>query len=156
MQTNFIELLSATVPAGLEQTTAALCGEVRGLLKARTPKRYLTLEPYARDTNLCHHILDLLTGKPALPDVSAPGCRPLLMLLALSEDTEVQNRLLHGLVEPWRKACRTPEMLYLCDVLYQTRIPRPLYNMCNEVLPHAGDALPVRRAVPDPHPTSPV
>ena len=24
-------------------------------------------------------------------------------------------------------------MLYLCDVLYQTRIPRPLYNMCNEV-----------------------
>lgn len=133
MQTNFIEQLSATAPAGLEQATAALCGEVRGLLKARTPKRYLALEPYARDTNLCHHILDLLTGKPALPDVSAPGCRPLLMLLALSEDTEVQNRLLHGLVEPWRKACRTPEMLYLCDVLYQTRIPRPLYNMCNEV-----------------------
>ena len=75
MQTNFIEQLSATAPAGLEQATAALCGEVRGLLNARTPKRYLALEPYARDTNLCHHILDLLTGKPALPDVSAPGCR---------------------------------------------------------------------------------
>ena len=132
MQTNFIEQLSATAPAGLEQATAALCEEVKGLLKARTPKRYLALEPYARDTNLCHHILDLLTGKPVLPDVSAPGCRPLLMLLALSEDMEV-NRLLHELVEPWRKACRTPEMLYLCDVLYQTRIPRPLYNMCNEV-----------------------
>ena len=55
------------------------------------------------------------------------------MLLALSEDTEVQNRLLHELAEPWRKACRTPEMLYLCDVLYQTGIPRPLYNLCNEV-----------------------
>ena len=133
MQTNFIEQLSATAPECLEQATAALCGEVKGLLKARTPKRYLTLEPYARDTNLCHHLLDLLTEQPALPDVSAPGCRPLLMLLALSEDTEVQNRLLHGLVEPWRKAFRTPEMLYLCDVLYQTRIPRPLYNMCNEV-----------------------
>ena len=127
MQTNFIEQLSATAPECLEQATAALCGEVKGLLKARTPKRYLTLEPYARDTNLCHHLLDLLTEQPALPDVSAPGCRPLLMLLALSEDTEVQNRLLHGLVEPWRKAFRTPEMLYLCDVLYQTRIPRPLY-----------------------------
>lgn len=133
MKTDFIEQLSATAPECLEQATAALCGEVKGLLKARTPKRYLTLEPYARDTNLCHHLLDLLTEQPALPDVSAPGCRPLLMLLALSEDTEVQNRLLHGLVEPWRKAFRTPEMLYLCDVLYQTRIPRPLYNMCNEV-----------------------
>ena len=54
MQTNFIELLSATAPAGLEQTIAALCGEVKGLLKARTPKHYLALEPYARDTNLCH------------------------------------------------------------------------------------------------------
>lgn len=133
MKTDFIEQLSATVPAGLEQTTAALCGEVRGLLKARTPKRYLVLEPYAQDTNLCHHLLDLLTEQPALPEASDTGCRPLLMLLALSEDTEVQNRLLHGLVEPWRKACRTPEMLYLCDVLYQTRIPRPLYNLCNEV-----------------------
>lgn len=133
MQTNFIEQLSATAPECLEQATAALCGEVKGLLKARTPKRYLTLEPYARDTNLCHHLLDLLTEQPALPEASDTGCRPLLMLLALSEDTEVQNRLLHGLVEPWRKAFRTPEMLYLCDVLYQTRIPRPLYNMCNEV-----------------------
>ncbi len=133
MQTNFIELLSATAPEGLEQTAATLCGEVKKLLKARTPKRYLALEPYARNTNLCHHLLDLLTGQPALPEASDTGCRPLLMLLALSEDTEVQNRLLHGLVEPWRKACRTPEMLYLCDVLYQTRIPRPLYNMCNEV-----------------------
>ena len=133
MQTNFIELLSATAPEGLEQAVTALCGEVKGLLKARTPKHYLALEPYARDTNLCHHLLDLLTGQPTLPEVSAPGCRPLLMLLALSEDTEVQNRLLHGLVEPWRKAFRTPEMLYLCDVLYQTRIPSPLYNMCNEV-----------------------
>ena len=63
-----------------------------------------------------------------LPEASDTGCRPLLMLLALSEDTEVQNRLLHGLVEPWRKTSRTPEMLYLCDVLYQTRIPRPLYT----------------------------
>ena len=133
MQTNFIELLSATAPEGLEQTAATLCGEVKKLLKARTPKRYLALEPYARNTNLCHYLLDLLTGQPALPEASDTGCRPLLMLLALSEDTEVQNRLLHGLVEPWRKACRTPEMLYLCDVLYQTRIPRPLYNMCNEV-----------------------
>ena len=52
MQTNFIELLSATAPAGLEQVTAALCEEVKGLLNARTPKRYLALEPYARDTNL--------------------------------------------------------------------------------------------------------
>ena len=133
MNTDFIEQLSATAPAGLEQTTATLCGEMKGLLKARTPKHYLALEPYARDTRLCHHILDLLTGQPALPEVSAPGCRPLLMLLALSEDTEVQNRLLHELAEPWRKACRTPEMLYLCDVLYQTGIPRPLYNLCNEV-----------------------
>lgn len=133
MQTNFIELLSATAPEGLEQTAATLCGEVKKLLKARTPKRYLALEPYARNTNLCHYLLDLVTGQPALPEASDTGCRPLLMLLALSEDTEVQNRLLHGLVEPWRKAFRTPEMLYLCDVLYQTRIPRPLYNMCNEV-----------------------
>ncbi|MBM6904580.1 AraC family transcriptional regulator, partial [Phocaeicola coprocola] len=67
MQTNFIEQLSATAPECLEQATAALCGEVKGLLKARTPKRYLTLEPYARDTNLCHHLLDLLTEQPALP-----------------------------------------------------------------------------------------
>ena len=37
MKTDFIELLSATAPAGLEQTIAALCGEVKGLLKARTP-----------------------------------------------------------------------------------------------------------------------
>ena len=120
MQTNFIEQLSATAPECLEQATAALCGEVKGLLKARTPKRYLTLEPYARDTNLCHHLLDLLTEQPALPDVSAPGCRPLLMLLALSEDT-----------------ARTGGAMA-------------------ESLPHAGDALPVRRAVPDPHPPSPV
>ena len=68
MKTDFIEQLSATVPAGLEQTTAALCGEVRGLLKARTPKRYLVLEPYAQDTNLCHRPLDLLTEQPALPE----------------------------------------------------------------------------------------
>ena len=34
MQTNFIELLSATAPAGLEQTIAALCGEVKGLLQS--------------------------------------------------------------------------------------------------------------------------
>ena len=131
MKTDFIELLSGTVPAGLEQAVTALCGEVKGLLNARTPKRYLTLEPYAQNTRLCHYLLDVLTRQPALPEVSAPGCRPLLMLLALSEDTEVQNRLLHELAEPWRKAYRTPEMLYLCDVLYQTRIPRPLYNMCN-------------------------
>ena len=133
MKTDFIELLSGTVPAGLAQAVTALCGEVKGLLNARTPKRYLTLEPYARNTRLCHYLLDVLTRQPALPEVSAPGCRPLVMLLALSEDTEVQNRLLHELAEPWRKAYRTPEMLYLCDVLYQTRIPRPLYNMCNEV-----------------------
>ena len=68
MNTDFIEQLSATAPAGLEQTTATLCGEMKGLLKARTPKHYLALEPYARDTRLCHHILDLLTGQPALPE----------------------------------------------------------------------------------------
>ena len=39
MQTNFIEQLSATAPAGLEQATAALCGEVRGLLKAVSIRR---------------------------------------------------------------------------------------------------------------------
>ena len=38
MNTDFIEQLSATAPAGLEQTTAALCGEMKGLLKARTPE----------------------------------------------------------------------------------------------------------------------
>ena len=43
MNTDFIEQLSATAPAGLEQTTAALCGEVKGLMKARTPKHYLAL-----------------------------------------------------------------------------------------------------------------
>ena len=108
MKTDFIELLSGTVPAGLEQAVTALCGEVKGLLNARTPKRYLTLEPYAQNTRLCHYLLDVLTRQPALPEVSAPGCRPLLMLLALSEDTEVQNRLLHELAEPWRRAVPDP------------------------------------------------
>ena len=32
MQTNFIELLSATAPEGLEQAVTALCGEVKQTL----------------------------------------------------------------------------------------------------------------------------
>lgn len=133
MKTDFIEQLSATAPAGLEQSIAALCGEVKGLLNARTLKCYFVLEPYAPNTELCHHILDCLLSQPSLPEVSTPGCRPLLFLVALSENMEVQNRLLHELAEPWRKAYHTPEMLYLCDVLYQSSMPRPLYNLCNEV-----------------------
>ena len=124
MQTNFIELLLATAPEGLEQTAATLCGEVKKLLKARTPKRYLALEPYARNTNLCHHLLDLLTGQPALPE--AYGMPP------AADAARPVGR--HGSAEP--AAARTG-------------------GAVAESLPHAGDALPVRRAVPDPHPPSP-
>lgn len=51
----------------------------------------------------------------------------------LSKEVEIQNDLLHHFVEPYRKAYRTPEMLYLCEVLYHTGTPQSLYNMCNEV-----------------------
>ena len=53
MQTNFIELLSATAPEGLEQTAATLCGEVKKLLKARTPKRYRCPKRPTRDAARC-------------------------------------------------------------------------------------------------------
>ena len=59
--------------------------------------------------------------------------RTLREALSLSKEVEIQNDLLHHFVEPYRKAYRTPEMLYLCEVLYHTGTPQPLYNMCNEV-----------------------
>ena len=133
METKFIEQLVMTVPESLRETTLALQTEVEELLKAKSTKKFLVLEPYSRNTELCRHILRRMEKLPELPSVSCKEYRPLLMLLSLSKEVEIQNDLLHHFVEPYRKAYRTPEMLYLCEVLYHTGTPQPLYNMCNEV-----------------------
>lgn len=133
METKFTDRLAITAPETLRSTTETLRAEIRTLMKARSMKKYLVLETYARNTELCRHILHRMRELPELPQVSCREYRPLLMLLSLSKDTEVQNDLLHHIVEPWRKAYRTQEMLYLCEILHLTGIPQPLYNMCNEV-----------------------
>ena len=133
METKFIEQLVMTVPESLRETTLALQTEVEELLKAKSTKKFLVLEPYSRNTELCRHILRRMEKLLELPSVSCKEYRPLLMLLSLSKEVEIQNDLLHHFVEPYRKAYRTPEMLYLCEVLYHTGTPQPLYNMCNEV-----------------------
>ena len=133
METKFIEQLVMAVPESLRETTLALQTEVEELLKAKSTKKFLVLEPYSRNTELCRHILRRMEKLPELPSVSCKEYRPLLMLLSLSKEVEIQNDLLHHFVEPYRKAYRTPEMLYLCEVLYHTGTPQPLYNMCNEV-----------------------
>lgn len=133
METKFIEQLVMTVPESLRETTLALQAEVEELLKAKSTKKFLVLEPYSRNTELCRHVLRRMEELPELPSVSCKEYRALLMLLSLSKEVEIQNDLLHHFVEPYRKAYRTPEMLYLCEVLYHTGTPQPLYNMCNEV-----------------------
>lgn len=133
MKMEFTDLLASTAPEPLKETARALRLEIGQLLKTHGAKKYLVLEPYARNTELCRHILRRMEELPDLPSVSQREFQPLLMLLSLSKEVEIQNELLHRFVEPWRKAYRTPEMLYLCDILYRTGTPQPLYNMCNEV-----------------------
>ena len=57
METKFIEQLVMTVPESLRETTLALQTEVEELLKAKSTKKFLVLEPYSRNTELCRHIL---------------------------------------------------------------------------------------------------
>ena len=117
METKFIEQLVMTVPESLRETTLALQAEVEELLKAKSTKKFLVLEPYSRNTELCRHVLRRMEELPELPSVSCKEYRALLMLLSLSKEVEIQNDLLHHFVEPYRKAYRTPEMLDLCEVL---------------------------------------
>ena len=133
METKFIEQLVTTAPESLREITHTLRVDVEALLKAKSTKKFLVLEPYSHNTELCRHILRQMEQLPELPSVSCREYQPLLMLLSLSKEVEIQNDLLHHFVEPYRKAYRTPEMLYLCEVLYRTGTPQPLYNMCNEV-----------------------
>ena len=53
METKFIEQLVMTVPESLRETTLALQTEVEELLKAKSTKKFLVLEPYSRNTELC-------------------------------------------------------------------------------------------------------
>ena len=48
METKFIEQLVMTVPESLRETTLALQAEVEELLKAKSTKKFLVLEPYSR------------------------------------------------------------------------------------------------------------
>ena len=52
METKFIEQLVMTVPESLRETTLALQTEVEELLKAKSTKKFLVLEPYSRNTEL--------------------------------------------------------------------------------------------------------
>ena len=133
METKFIELLVTTAPESLRETTHTLRAEVEGLLRGKSVKKFLALEPYSRNMELCRHILRQMEQLPELPPVSCREYQPLLMLLSLSKEVEIQNDLLHHFTEPYRKAYRTQEMLYLCEILYHTGTPQPLYSMCNEV-----------------------
>ena len=86
METKFIEQLVMTVPESLRETTLALQTEVEELLKAKSTKKFLVLEPYSRNTELCRHILRRMEKLPELPSVSCKEYRPLLMLLSLSKE----------------------------------------------------------------------
>lgn len=50
METKFIEQLVMAVPESLRETTLALQTEVEELLKAKSTKKFLVLEPYSRNT----------------------------------------------------------------------------------------------------------
>ena len=113
MKMEFTDLLASTAPEPLKETARALRLEIGQLLKTHGAKKYLVLEPYARNTELCRHILRRMEELPDLPSVSQREFQPLLMLLSLSKEVEIQNELLHRFVEPWRKAYRTPEMLFV-------------------------------------------
>ena len=88
METKFIEQLVMAVPESLRETTLALQTEVEELLKAKSTKKFLVLEPYSRNTELCRHILRRMEKLPELPSVSCKEYRPLLMLLSLSKEVE--------------------------------------------------------------------
>lgn len=51
------------------------------------------------------------------------------MLLSLSKEVEIQNDLLHHFVEPYRKAYRTPEMLYLCSAVPYRHSTTPVQHV---------------------------
>lgn len=133
METKLTELLEACAPIQLKKTTHALCREAVQLSRMKNAKKYLVLERYATNTRLCDYILRQLKELPSLPSVEDREYKPVLMLLALSPDTDFLYRLLVTLVVPYRKAYRTAEMLYLCEILHATGIPKRLYGICNEV-----------------------
>lgn len=116
METKFIEQLVTTAPESLREITHTLRVDVEALLKAKSTKKFLVLEPYSHNTELCRHILRQMEQLPELPSVSCREYQPLLMLLSLSKEVEIQNDLLHHFVEPYRKAYRTPEMVRCCIV----------------------------------------
>lgn len=71
METKFIEQLVMTVPESLRETTLTLQTEVEELLKAKSTKKFLVLEPYSRNTELCRHILRRMEKLPELPSVTS-------------------------------------------------------------------------------------
>ena len=71
METKFIEQLVMTVPESLRETTLALQTEVEELLKAKSTKKFLVLESYFRNTELCRHILRRMEKLPELPSVTS-------------------------------------------------------------------------------------
>ena len=64
METKFIEQLVMAVPESLRETTLALQTEVEELLKAKSTKKFLVLEPYSQNTELCRHILRRMENCP--------------------------------------------------------------------------------------------
>ncbi|MDB8994741.1 hypothetical protein PN613_00250 [Parabacteroides distasonis] len=91
METKFIEQLVTTAPESLREITHTLRVDVEALLKAKSTKKFLALEPYSHNTELCRHILRQMEQLPELPSVSCREYQPLLMLLSLSKEVEIQN-----------------------------------------------------------------
>lgn len=53
METKFIEQLVTTAPESLREITHTLRVDVEALLKAKSTKKFLVLEPYSHNTELC-------------------------------------------------------------------------------------------------------
>ena len=81
METKFIEQLVTTAPESLREITHTLRVDVEALLKAKSTKKFLVLEPYSHNTELCRHILRQMEQLPELPSVSCREYQPLWLIL---------------------------------------------------------------------------
>ena len=63
METKFIEQLVTTAPESLREITHTLRVDVEALLKAKSTKKFLVLEPYSHNTELPYPAADGITAR---------------------------------------------------------------------------------------------